>query len=58
MPKVLKIRSLQYLQKTVGDLVDFLATDKHKIFLQDNSITLGVSSQACPKHRNNKFAIS
>ena len=50
MPKVPKIRNLQHLQKTVEDLVDFLAIDKHKIFLQDNSITLGVSSQAGPKH--------
>ena len=32
------------------DEVDFLPGDKHKSFLQDDSITLGVRSQACPKY--------
>ena len=34
----------------MGDKVDFLPADKHKKFLQDDSITLGVHSQACPKY--------
>ena len=46
----------------MGDVVDFLPADKHKIFLQDDSIFLGVSSQACPKYPKqqvcNIFAIS
>ena len=51
MLKVPKIKSLQYLKKNnMGDKVDFLPADKHKKFLQDDSITLGVHSQACPKY--------
>ena len=34
----------------MGDKVDFLPADKHKKFLQDDSITLGAHSQACPKY--------
>ena len=34
----------------MGDEVDFLPADKHKRFLQDDIITLGVCCQACPKH--------
>ena len=30
--------------------VDSLPGDKHKSFLQDDNITLGVLSQACPKN--------
>ena len=37
-------------KKNMGDKVDFLPADKHKKFLQDDSITLGVHSQACPKY--------
>ena len=33
----------------MGDEVKFLPADKHKRFLQDGSITLGVNSQTCPK---------
>ena len=33
-----------------GGEVDFLAADKQKKFLQVDSITLGVHSQACPKY--------
>ena len=42
----------------MGDEVEFLPADKHKSFLQDGSITLGVISQTGPKHQNNQFAIS
>ena len=42
--------SLEYLQKNVGDEVDFLLSDKHQIFLQVDSITLGVRRQTCSKH--------
>ena len=42
----------------MGDEVDFLPANKHKSFLQVDSITLGVHSQACPKYPKNKFAIS
>ena len=42
--------------------VEFSPADKHKSFLQDNSITLGVISQAGPKFQKqavyNIFAIS
>ena len=31
------------------DEVDFISTDKHKRFLQSDSITMGVCGQACPK---------
>ena len=34
----------------MGDEVDFLPTDKLECFLQVDSITLGVGSQACPKY--------
>ena len=30
--------------------VDFLSADKHKSFLQNDSITLDVRSRACLKH--------
>ena len=30
--------------------IDILPADKHNIFLQIDSITLGVHGQACPKH--------
>ena len=46
----------------MGDEVEFLPADKHKSFLQDGSITLGVSSQTGPKCQKqpvyNIFAIS
>ena len=34
----------------MGDEVDFLPADKHKSFLQDDSITLVVRSETCPKY--------
>ena len=34
----------------MGDEVDFLPADKHKCFLQDDSIALGVHSQSSPKY--------
>ena len=46
----------------MGDQVDFLPADKHKRFLQDDNITLGVHSQKGPKYQKqpvyNIFAIS
>ena len=46
----------------MGDDIDFLPADKHKSFLQDNSITFDVRSQADPKYQKqsvyNKLAIS
>ena len=42
--------SLQYLQKTVGDELDFLHADKQESFLQVDGITLGMRSLACPKY--------
>ena len=46
----------------MGYEIDFLPADKHKNFLQVDSITLGVHSQACPKDPKqqlyNIFAIS
>ena len=42
--------SLQYLQKNVGDEVDFLSAYKHDSFLQADNIFLGVHSQACSKY--------
>ena len=47
MPKVLKI-SL-YIFAKAWDEVDFLLANKHESFLQVDSITLGLRSQACPK---------
>ena len=37
-------------EKKKGDEVGFLRTDKHKSFLQVDSITLSEHSQACPKY--------
>ena len=45
----------------MGDIVDFLLADKHENFLQVDSFTLGLSSQACPKYPRqvyNVFAVS
>ena len=42
--------SLQYFQKNVGDEVDFLYEDKCRSFLQVDSITLSVCSQAYSKY--------
>ena len=45
----------------MGDEVKFLPADKNKSFLQDGSMTLGVSSQTVPKYEkqpvDNIFAI-
>ena len=35
-----------------------MPADKHKSFLQDASIILGVISQTGPKYQNNQFTIS
>ena len=54
--------SLPYLHNSMGDEVDFWPADKHKRFLQDESITLSVRSQTYLKYRKqqilNIFAIS
>ena len=52
MPKAPKISfiSLQYHQKSMGYEIDFLPADKHRNFLQIDSIIFGVHGQACPKH--------
>ena len=42
--------SLQYLPKNMVDEVDFLPVDKYESFLQVDSITLDVCSQACPNY--------
>ena len=34
----------------MGDEVDFLPANKHEGFIQVDSITLGLFSQACPKY--------
>ena len=39
----------------MGDEVDFLPADKHKSFLQGDSMTLGVHSQACSKYPKQLF---
>ena len=53
---------MQYLHKSTGDEVDFLPAYKHKIFLQDDSITLVAHNRTCPKYQKqpvyNIFAIS
>ena len=45
----------------MGDEVEFLPGDKHKSFVQDGNITLGVISQTGPKYQKqsayNIFAI-
>ena len=40
---------MQYLQKSTDHETDFSPADKHKNFLQIDSITFGVHCQACPK---------
>ena len=46
----------------MGDNVDFLPADKNRSFQQDDSITLDVCNQTCPKHQKQQvysiFAIS
>ena len=55
MPKVLKI-SLYIFAKAWGE-VDFLPANKHESFLQVDSITLGLRSQACPKYPKQVYKI-
>ena len=50
-PKLVCI-SVKYLQKDLGDEVDFLPSDNCKSFWNDDSMTLGVCSRACPKFPN------
>ena len=49
--------SLQYLQKTWGMKLFFLPADKHKSFLQNDSITLVVRSQVCLKYPKQQVSI-
>ena len=45
----------------MGFEVDFLSANEHESFLQVESITLGLRSQACPKYAKqvyNNFVIS
>ena len=64
MPKVPKISLHIFAISPLkhGDEVEFLPADKHKSFLQDGSMTLGVISQTGPKYQKqsvyNIFAIS
>ena len=44
--------------KKFGDVVDFLPADKFESFLQVNSITLGVHSQACPNYQKHQVWIT
>ena len=44
--------------KKFGDVVDFLPVDKFESFLQVNSITLGVHSQACPNYQKHQVWIT
>ena len=61
VPQVICLQLLQYLHKTIRHEIDFLSADKHKSFLQNDSITLDVRSRACLKHPKqqayNTFAI-
>ena len=41
---------IKYLKKEVNYEIFFLPADKHQHFLEDDGITLGVHSQACPKY--------
>ena len=49
-PFLAKPLSLQFLQKSMGREIGFMPADKHKNFLQNDSITLGVHIHACPKY--------
>ena len=54
MPKVTETKRFhifEYLQKNVGNEVDFLPADKHESFLQVDSINLGVRIKACSKYQ-------
>ena len=41
----------------MGDEIEFLPADKHKSFLQDGSITLGVISRTDPKYQKQSVSI-
>ena len=41
----------------MGDEVEFLPADKHKSFLQDDSITLGVHSQTGLKYQKQPVSL-
>ena len=49
---------MQCLQKSIRDEVDLLPADKRKSFLQSDSITLGLCTQACPKYPKQQVKIS
>ena len=53
MPEVPKLRRLHIFAispERHGCEVDFLPANKHESFVQVDSITLGLLSQACPKY--------
>ena len=64
IPKLLKIRNLHIFAispEKHGGEVDFLPENEHEYFLQVDSITLDLRSQACPKYTKqacNIFPIS
>ena len=49
---------VKYLKKEVWDQADFLHLDKHRSFLQVDTIGFGKGVQSCPKCPKNKFAKS
>ena len=42
----------------MGDEVDFLPADKHKVFLKDDNINLGVRTRHAQSTKNNTFTTS
>ena len=60
MSKVPKIRSLHIFAispEKHGGEVDFLPENKHEHFLQVDSISLDLRSQACPKYSKQAYDI-
>ena len=49
--------SLQYLKKVVSDKVDFLHADKHKNFLQIDTMIFDGDGQYFQSSQNSKFAL-
>ena len=60
MPKLLKIRKLHIFAispEKHGGEVDSLPENEHEYFLQVDSITFDLRSQACPKYTKQAFNI-
>ena len=49
---------MQYLQKNLGNEIDFLPVDKHESFLQVDGIMLDVVARHTQSTKSKKFAIS